>query len=114
LVDDSIVRGTTSGPIVALLRHAGAKEIHMRVASPPIRFACFMGVDMATRQELIAARMSVDEIANHIGVDSLAYLSLDGLRSVVPFRGAAHCQACFNGDYPVDIEGSGGKEAFEC
>jgi len=114
LVDDSIVRGTTSGPIVALLRQAGAKEIHMRVASPPIRFACFMGVDMATRQELIAAQMSVDEIANHIRVDSLAYLSLDGLRSVVPFEGEAHCQACFSGDYPVDVQGSGGKEAFEC
>ncbi len=114
LVDDSIVRGTTSGPIVALLRQAGAREIHMRVASPPIRFACFMGVDMATRQELIAAQMSVDEIARHIRVDSLAYLSLDGLRSVVPFQGEAHCQACFSGDYPVDVEGSGGKEAFEC
>jgi len=114
LVDDSIVRGTTSGPIVALLRQAGAREIHMRVASPPIRHPCFMGVDMATRQELIAARMSVDEIANHIGADSLAYLSLDGLRSGVPFEGEAHCQACFSGEYPVDIEGGNGKEAFEC
>ena len=114
LVDDSIVRGTTSGPIVALLRQAGAREIHMRVASPPIRHPCFMGVDMATRQELIAAAMSVDEIANHIGVDSLAYLSLDSLRSGVPFEGEVHCQACFSGDYPVDIEGSSGKEAFEC
>ncbi len=113
LVDDSIVRGTTSGPIVALLRQAGAKEIHMRVASPPIRFPCFMGVDMATQDELIAARMTVDEIAAHIGVDTLGYLSLEGLQSVVPLEGSAHCQACFSGDYPVSIETALDKKAFE-
>ena len=113
LVDDSIVRGTTSGPIVALLRQAGAKEIHMRVASPPISHSCFMGVDMARQQDLIAARLNVEEITEHIGVDSLGYLSLEGLRSVVPFEGQAHCQACFNGDYPVVVDESYGKGMFE-
>lgn len=113
LVDDSIVRGTTSGPIVALLRQAGASEIHMRVASPPIRFPCFMGVDMATQKELIAARLSVAETAEHINVDSLGYLSLEGLRRVVPSGGQAHCQACFSGDYPVPPDVPLSKEAFE-
>ncbi len=113
LVDDSIVRGTTSGPIVALLRQAGAKEVHMRIASPPIRYPCFMGVDMARQEHLIAANMSVDEIAAHIGVDSLGYLSIEGLRSVVPFDGTAHCQACFNGDYPVVVDDSFKKGMFE-
>ncbi len=113
LVDDSIVRGTTSGPIVNLLRQAGAKEVHMRIASPPIRYPCFMGVDMARQEHLIAARMGVDEIAAHIGVDSLGYLSVEGLRSVVPFDGAQHCQACFTGDYPVVVDDSFGKAMFE-
>ena len=113
LVDDSIVRGTTSGPIVALLRQAGAREVHMRVASPPIRYPCFMGVDMARKKSLIAATMSVEEIARHIGVDSLGYLSLDGLRSVVPTRGETHCQACFDGNYPVEVGTTLGKSMFE-
>ena len=113
LVDDSIVRGTTSGPIVALLRQAGAKEVHMRVASPPISHSCFMGVDMAQQYDLIAARLNVEEIAAHIDVDSLGYLSLEGLRSVVPVEGQAHCQACFNGDYPVVVDESYGKGMFE-
>lgn len=113
VIDDSIVRGTTSAPTIALLRQAGASEIHMRVASPPIRYPCFMGVDMARHDELIAARLSIDEIARVIGVDSLGYLSLEGLRSVVPDQGATHCQACFSGDYPVPIDPSSGKSMFE-
>ncbi|MBN1249277.1 MAG: amidophosphoribosyltransferase, partial [Anaerolineae bacterium] len=113
LVDDSIVRGTTSGPIIALLRQAGAKEIHMRVASPPIRYPCFMGVDMATHDELIAARKSVDEITSEIRVDSLGYLSLEGLRSVVPYESTGHCQACFSGEYPVPVEIPLTKQVFE-
>jgi amidophosphoribosyltransferase len=113
LIDDSIVRGTTSGPIVALLRQAGAQEVHMRVASPPIRYPCFMGVDMASQEELIAARLDLDEIAEHIDVDSLGYLSLEGLRGAVPSTGKAHCQACFNGTYPVPVEMSLTKAAFE-
>jgi amidophosphoribosyltransferase len=113
LVDDSIVRGTTSGPIVALLRQAGATEVHMRVGSPPIRHPCFMGVDMAKRNELIAWRMSVDEIAQHLGVDSLGYLSLAGLRSVVGATAETHCQACFTGRYPVSVDDAIGKRMFE-
>ncbi|MDF1513890.1 MAG: amidophosphoribosyltransferase [Anaerolineae bacterium] len=113
LVDDSIVRGTTSGPIVSLLRQAGASEVHMRVASPPIQYPCFMGVDMAKKRNLIAANLSVEEIAHHIGVDSLGYLSLHGLQAAVPHRGDAHCQACFTGDYPVKVENSSDKSMFE-
>jgi amidophosphoribosyltransferase len=113
MVDDSIVRGNTSGPIVALVRQAGAAEVHMRVGSPPIRYPCFMGVDMATQEELIAARMSVEEIAQHIGADSLGYLSLEGLREVVGASAEAHCMACFSGDYPVSVVDGSGKKAFE-
>jgi amidophosphoribosyltransferase len=113
LVDDSIVRGTTSGPIVALLRQAGAKEVHMRVASPPIRHPCFMGVDMASQEELIAARLDLSEIAAHIDVDTLGYLSLEGLRRAVPGTGESHCQACFSGTYPVPVEMTMTKAAFE-
>jgi amidophosphoribosyltransferase len=83
LVDDSIVRGNTSGPLVRLLRQAGAAEVHLRVACPPIAHPCFMGVDMASRSELIAANMAVDEIAAHVGADSLAFLSLDGLMTAL-------------------------------
>jgi amidophosphoribosyltransferase len=113
MVDDSIVRGTTSGPIVALVRQAGATEVHMRIGSPPICHPCFMGVDMASKQELIAARMSVDEIAQHIGADSLGYLSLEGLREIVGSSEGGHCQACFCGDYPVPAVASMGKCVFE-
>jgi amidophosphoribosyltransferase len=113
LVDDSIVRGHTSGPIVALLRQAGATQVHMRIASPPIRHPCFMGVDMAAREELIAAQMSIDEIAKRIDVDSLGYLSLAGLTEVVGPGHGGHCRACFTGDYPVQIGDNVGKQAFE-
>jgi amidophosphoribosyltransferase len=113
MVDDSIVRGTTSGPIVSLVRLAGAAEVHMRVGSPPIRHPCFMGVDMATKDELIAARMSVEEIAKYIGADSLGYLSLKGLREAVGNRAGGYCQACFSGDYPVAVADGSCKRAFE-
>ncbi|MCB0047300.1 MAG: amidophosphoribosyltransferase [Caldilineaceae bacterium] len=99
LVDDSIVRGNTSGPLVQMLREAGAKEVHVRVACPPIRFPCFMGVDMASQDELIAARQSIAEICEHIGADSLAYLSLDGLMKALKAE-EGYCNACFTGDYP--------------
>jgi amidophosphoribosyltransferase len=104
LVDDSIVRGNTSGPIVKLLRDAGAREVHVRVSSPPIRHPCFMGVDMATYPELIAHRMTVDEIRDHLGADSLAYLSLDGLVRATDRNAGGFCTGCFSGTYPVDIE----------
>jgi amidophosphoribosyltransferase len=113
LVDDSIVRGTTSGPIVALLRQAGAAQVHMRVASPPIAHPCFMGVDMATREQLIAANKSVEEIGAQIGVDSLKYLSLEGMEASIgrPLHG--HCVSCFSGDYVVEMEEEVGKYALE-
>ena len=99
LVDDSIVRGNTSGPLVQMIRDAGAREVHVRVACPPIRFPCFMGVDMASQEELIAAKMSVDEICHHIGADSLAYLTIDGLMRALKAEDG-YCNACFTGDYP--------------
>ena len=103
VVDDTIVRGTTTPRIVKLLREAGAAEVHLRVAAPPIRHPCHFGVDMATRQELIAARQSVEEIRQHLGADSLGYLSLDGLQKALDL-GKPTCLACFNGDYPVSVQ----------
>lgn len=103
MVDDSIVRGNTSGPIVQLLRDAGAREVHVRVACPPIRFPCFMGVDMATQDELIAAHHSLEEIREHIGADSLAYLSIDGLMTALEATGG-YCNACFTGVYPFQTQ----------
>lgn len=110
LLDDSIVRGSTSGPLVKLLRDAGATEVHMRVSSPPVRHPCFMGVDMATYKELIAHQLNVAEICERIGADSLDYLSLPGMVTAV--EGAygernqhpvGHCTACFSGEYPIPI-----------
>jgi amidophosphoribosyltransferase len=106
LIDDSIVRGTTSGPIVQLLRDAGATEVHVRVASPAVRHPCFMGVDMATYTELIAHRMNTEEICAHIGADSLAYLSLEGMNKAIRHNvkgETGHCTACFSGVYPINI-----------
>ncbi len=106
LVDDSIVRGNTSRPLVQLLRDGGAKEVHVRVSSPPVRHPCFMGVDMATYKELIAHRMDVEGIRQHIGADSLDYLSLPGMlkaiEASVGFRNS-YCTACFSGQYPIRI-----------
>ncbi|MEZ4711183.1 MAG: amidophosphoribosyltransferase [Caldilineaceae bacterium] len=99
LVDDSIVRGNTSGPLLQLLRKAGAAEVHVRVACPPIKFPCFMGVDMASQDELIAAQKSLDEICKHIGADSLAYLSIQGMMSALAATNG-YCNACFTGEYP--------------
>jgi amidophosphoribosyltransferase len=107
LVDDSIVRGNTAGPLVKLLREGGATEVHMRVSSPPVRHPCFMGVDMATHQELIAFQKSVDEICAHIGADSLAYLSHDGMMRAVQAglaQAQGHCSACFTGSYPIPLD----------
>ncbi len=103
LVDDSIVRGNTSGPLVQLLRNAGAAEVHVRVACPPIKFPCFMGVDMASQSELIAAQKSLEEIREHVGADSLAYLSIDGLMQALRAE-EGYCNACFHGQYPFDTQ----------
>ena len=103
-VDDSIVRGTTSRRIIERLRAAGASEIHMRISSPPMRFPCFMGVDIGSTKELIAAGRSVDEVRQQIGADSLHYLSIPGLIRAIG-RGTAgeFCRACFDGSYPVPV-----------
>lgn len=106
MIDDSIVRGNTAGPLVDLLRGGGAAEVHVRVASPPVRHPCFMGVDMATYNELIAHRLDSEGIRRRIGADSLAYLSIDGLDQAVNelvSRPGEHCNACFSGEYPISI-----------
>jgi amidophosphoribosyltransferase len=113
LVDDTIVRGTTSRPIVQLLRQAGAKEVHMRVHAPPIMWPCYLGVDLASRSELIAARMTVPEIGEHIGADSIGYLSLPGLLKAIDVPNGGFCTGCLTGNYPVQIDRSQTKYALE-
>jgi amidophosphoribosyltransferase len=103
VVDDSIVRGTTTGPIVALLRRAGAAEVHVRIHSPQMKHPCYMGVDTGRRDELIAASHTTDEIRRAIGADSLGYLSKEGLLQAVGGRTEARCTACFDGAYPTDV-----------
>ena len=108
LVDDSIVRGTTSLKIVEMVREAGAAEVHMRIASPPTTDSCFYGVDTPEKSKLIASRMNVEELARYIKVDSLAYLSIDGLyRAAGEMRRnmdvPQYCDACFTGDYPTQL-----------
>ncbi|MBN8531010.1 MAG: amidophosphoribosyltransferase [Alphaproteobacteria bacterium] len=116
LVDDSIVRGTTSKKIVAMVREAGAKEVHMRIASPPTTHSCFYGVDTPERDKLLAAKHSVEEMAKLIGVDSLAFLSIDGLyRAMGEAKREAgapqYCDACFTGDYPIALTDFGDTPA---
>jgi len=113
VVDDSIVRGTTTPQVIKLLRRAGAKEVHMRICAPPIRYPCFFGVDMATRWELIAARKTVDEVRDFIGADSLGYLSIDGLIKAVGLPKEIFCLACFTGDYPIPVQLEMDKLALE-
>ncbi len=103
IVDDSIVRGTTSRKIVKALRDAGAQEVHMRISSPPVTHPCFYGIDTDSQDQLIAARLSVAEIAAHIGVDSLAYLSWDGMLAMTGREPSSFCSACFTGDYPIPV-----------
>ena len=110
VVDDSIVRGTTSKQIVRMLKEAGATEVHMRINSPEVTWPCFYGIDTDTQDQLISANKSVDEIREFIGADSLAFLSVDGLVSCVPPGG--YCKACFTGEYPVEIPESFSKGKF--
>ena len=120
LVDDSIVRGTTSTKIVEMIRNAGAREVHLRISSPPTGHSCFYGIDTPERDKLLAARHDIGEMAALIGVDSLAFLSIDGLHRAMGEadgrNGAApqFCDACFTGDYPTGLtdfeEGSIGNE----
>ena len=104
VVDDSIVRGTTTPHVVRLLRKAGAREVHMRVCAPPIRHPCHLGVDMATKRELLAANNSEDEIREIIDADSLGYLSVKGLLKVVGGSTGGFCDACFTGNYPIPVQ----------
>ena len=113
VVDDSIVRGTTTPSVVKLLRRAGAKEVHMRICAPPIRYPCFFGVDMATRRELIAAQKSTPEIRDFIGADSLGFMSIDGLIESVALPRETFCMACFTGDYPIPVQLEMDKLALE-
>jgi amidophosphoribosyltransferase len=103
VVDDSIVRGNTQRAIVAMLREAGAAEVHVRISSPPVAWPCFYGIDFATRAELIAGQLSVEEIRDSIGADTLGYVSLDGLITATTLPAGRLCRACFDGDYPLRV-----------
>ena len=108
LVDDSIVRGTTSRKIVEMVRAAGAKEVHMRISSPPTTHSCFYGIDTPERGKLLAANHTVEEMAELIGADSLAFISIDGLYRALGKEGRDpagpyYCDACFTGDYPISL-----------
>jgi len=112
MIDDSIVRGNTMGPLVKLLRNAGAKEVHVAITCPPIAHPCFMGVDMGRHEDLIAHHRTVDEICEHVGADSLYYLSVEGMMRAVQ-RVDGFCQACFTGQYPISVDLSNVKTGFE-
>jgi amidophosphoribosyltransferase len=114
MIDDSIVRGTTTRGLVALVRAAGAREVHMRIASPPVTGPCYYGIDTPSRAELIAANNSVDAIAKHLGVDTLGYLSLDGMLNASPGGPEGFCHACFSGDYPTPPPTDPDKLRFGC
>jgi amidophosphoribosyltransferase len=113
VVDDSIVRGTTAPPVVAMLRKAGAREVHLRITMPPITNPCFYGIDMGTRWELIAGRMPVEEIRQHIGADSLGYLSIERLIEAVGLPKEKFCLACLTGNYPTPVPLQMDKLALE-
>jgi amidophosphoribosyltransferase len=103
VVDDSIVRGNTTRQIVQMLRDAGAREVHMRISSPPIKWPCFYGIDMPDQNELIGATMDVESIRDHVGADSLAYLSLEGMLNATQVPTDGFCTACFSSNYPIPI-----------
>ena len=114
VVDDSIVRGNTQRAIVGMLREAGAAEVHVRISSPPVAWPCFYGIDFATRAELIAGSLSVQEIRDSIGADSLGFISLDGLTEATTLPASQLCRACFDGKYPLPVEEANrGKHLLE-
>lgn len=122
MIDDSLVRGTTAGPLVRMLREAGATEVHMRITCPPITNPCHFGVDMGHDDDLMAARLTIDEIRAHIGADSLGFLSLDGMMRAIVDTGAAEadpvdpngfCNACYTGRYPIEVSQAQPKLGFE-
>lgn len=112
LVDDSIVRGTTSKKIIALLKKAGAREVHLRVSSPPVKYGCYFGIDTPNREKLIASNYNVDEIKEEIGADSLGYLSVEGLKKSIGLKEKV-CTACFEGNYPMKVPKASDKHRFE-
>jgi amidophosphoribosyltransferase len=105
IIDDSIVRGTTSTQLVELVREAGAEEVHLRIGAPPIIAPCYFGIDMATREELIASDQSTEEIRERVDADSLAYLSIDAVAEALHASRADLCLGCVTGEYPFDVEG---------
>jgi amidophosphoribosyltransferase len=114
VVDDSIVRGNTTRQIVQMLRDAGAREVHMRISAPPLRHPCHYGVDMSTREEMIAHERTVEQVSAELGCDSLAYISLAGVYEAIRGERAKHCDACFTGEYPLaGTDGHEGKYALE-
>jgi amidophosphoribosyltransferase len=114
VVDDSIVRGNTTRQIVQMLRDAGAREVHLRISAPPIKHPCRYGIDMSTREEMIAHGQSTDQIARELKADSLHYLSLRGVYEAVRGSRGTHCDACFTGEYPIaGTEAANGKFALE-
>lgn len=112
MIDDSIVRGNTTGPLIKLLKNAGAKEVHVAITCPPIAHPCFMGVDMGRHEDLIAHKRTVEEIREYVGADSLYYLSVDGMMKAVQ-RNDGFCQACFTGKYPIPVDLMSVKTGFE-
>jgi len=108
LVEDSLVRGTTLRKVIPMLRQAGAREVHMRIAAPPTTNSCFYGIDTPTREELLASHQTIEEIRRYITADSLGYLSWDGLYSFIEGGRDGYCDACFTGNYPVEIPKSAG------
>jgi amidophosphoribosyltransferase len=102
VVDDSIVRGNTTRAIVQMLRDAGAAEVHLRISAPPIKHPCRYGIDMSTREEMIAHDRTADEVAAELGADSLHYLSLGGVYTAIEHPRETHCDACFSGEYPLE------------
>ncbi len=113
LIDDSIVRGTTSARIVNLIREAGAKEVHMRISSPPFTNPCYFGTDIDSKENLIACKMSIDEICKEIGCDTLGYLSVEGVKNIAKEASCNFCTGCFTGNYPIDVPKVMEKNKFE-
>jgi amidophosphoribosyltransferase len=113
VIDDSIVRGTTQKQVVAALREAGATEVHIRITCPPVLWPCFYGIDFPTRQELIAADLTVEQIRDYVGADSLGYLSLDGMVEAAGGETQSFCRACFDGEYPIPVPEGAGKFLLE-
>ncbi len=113
IIEDSIVRGTTSRARVKAVRDAGAKEVHMRVSCPPLRYPCYYGIDFPTKQELIASQRSIEQIRDYIGLDSLGYLSLKGMLAAMPLPQEEFCTCCFTGNYPVPVKHKVSKYALE-